>query len=152
MIPANDYIIIDFEIKGNAIKLYLAHEGLDCWGGDDWNDRPYEHNAGEVYEEYVDATVVVHFSFDNACVLEPCSGHLNSRWSKDDMMDRRVPMFAVIPVSEGREMWQYELLKFEEAFMDDTSIPVYMGDHLDSLVNEGQKLIVAVEFGEGWDE
>ena len=147
---SNDYVIIDFAIRGNAIKLYLAHDGIEDWGGDDWDDTPYEYNADAVYDEYVDATVVLHFSFDRAYVYEPCDGYLNSRWSKDDMKDRRVPMFAVMPKPEGESEWWHSYLNFEEAFMDDNTICAYMGDSLGSLVDEAGNLLVAVEFGEGW--
>ena len=35
--------IIDFERKGNLIRLYLGKNGKQ-WG-DDWVDFPYEHNG-----------------------------------------------------------------------------------------------------------
>ena len=41
--------IIDVATYGNIIKLFLSKtKNKDIWG-DDWNDAPYEHNAGEVY-------------------------------------------------------------------------------------------------------
>ena len=39
--------IIDFERKGNVVRFYLGKNG-EQWG-DDWDDAPYEHNAGKVY-------------------------------------------------------------------------------------------------------
>ena len=42
--------ILDFELKGNVIKFYLGN--CNDWWGDDWDDRPYEHNAGKVYDQY----------------------------------------------------------------------------------------------------
>ena len=68
--------IIDFEKKGNIVRFYLGEKTED-WGwtnpeykdytgetpswlkpkdtyyGDDWDDAPYEHNAGQVYEEFI---------------------------------------------------------------------------------------------------
>lgn len=43
--------IIDFERKGNLVRFYLGDDDLEEWYGDDWNDTPYEHNAGQVYDE-----------------------------------------------------------------------------------------------------
>lgn len=42
--------IIDFERKGNLVRFYLGDDDLHDWSGDDWNDTPYEYNAGQVYE------------------------------------------------------------------------------------------------------
>ena len=42
--------IIDFEIKGNQVKFYLGSDNCDNYWGDDWDDKPYEHNAGEPYD------------------------------------------------------------------------------------------------------
>lgn len=40
--------IIDMEKKGNVVRFYLGENGKQ-WG-DDWNDAPYDCNAGTVYE------------------------------------------------------------------------------------------------------
>lgn len=47
--------------------------------GDDWDDAPYEHNAGEPYGD--DITIVAF----RADLVEPCDGHINSAWSVDDI-------------------------------------------------------------------
>lgn len=90
----SDLEIIDFERKGNVIRFYLGKNGGQ-WG-DDWNDRPYECNAGIVYNEYVTAYVDVAISFD-CLVLEPCDGVLNSQYSKEDMIERKVPCIVIVP-------------------------------------------------------
>ena len=113
--------IIDFKRKGNVVRFYLGEKTPD-WGwtrpdytrdgktpdwlkpsnryyGDDWDDRPYEHNAGQVYEEFIKGYKDIAFDFDDL-VLEPCCGawNCNSRWCKDDMVARRVPSIkAVVP-------------------------------------------------------
>jgi hypothetical protein len=84
--------IIDVEIKGNAIRLYVGENGKQ-WG-DDWNDAPYEHNAGTVYAEYVERTVDIAIPFD-LYVIEPSDGQLNSSWCKEDMIHRKVAAFWV---------------------------------------------------------
>lgn len=35
------------------MRFYLGDDNLTEWYGDDWDDTPYECNAGEVYGEYV---------------------------------------------------------------------------------------------------
>lgn len=93
--------IIDFARKGNVVRFFLGKDDLQDWYGDDWNDTPYEHNAGQVYDEFISAVKDVTFSFDDL-VLEPkddwhnCG---NSSWSKDDMIARRVPCLIVVPAA-----------------------------------------------------
>ena len=87
--------IIDFRRKGNEVRFYLGKDDLEDWGGDDWNDIPYEHNAGQVDPEYVVGVCDLAFPFEWA-VVEPCNGALNSRWCKDDMKARKVPCIVAI--------------------------------------------------------
>ena len=111
--------IIDFEKKGNVVRFYLGEETPE-WGwtnpdykypdgstpewlkpektywGDDWDDYPYECNAGRVYDEFVKGHKDISFGFDTM-VLEPCDGYPNSEWSKKDMIERKVPCLIVIP-------------------------------------------------------
>ena len=88
--------IIDFEQKGNVVRFYLGADNLEDWHGDDWDDTPYEHNAGQVYSEFVSKVKDIAFDFDDL-VLEPCDGYDNSTWCKDDMRDRLVPCIIVVP-------------------------------------------------------
>jgi hypothetical protein len=64
--------IIDFKRKGNVVRFYLGDATVHYWG-DDWNDRPYEHNAGQVYEEFIKGYKDIAFDFDDL-VLEPANG------------------------------------------------------------------------------
>lgn len=91
--------IIDFKKKGNVVRFYLGEDDCNDYHGDDWDDSPYEHNAGEVYEEYVKEHVDIAFDFD-CLVLEPQDdwhNQSNSEWCKDDMKDRLVPCIIVVP-------------------------------------------------------
>lgn len=106
--------IIDVETKGNVIRFYLGENGKQ-WG-DDWDDMPYEHNAGTVYKEYVERTADVAIPFD-MYVSEPADGTLNSEWSKQDMIDRKVHCLLI----ESSEWGGKELLK------------VYFGDDFTEL-------------------
>ena len=44
-------VICDWQTKGNVVRLYCCDQDKydDAWG-DDWSDRPYEHNAGSPYD------------------------------------------------------------------------------------------------------
>jgi hypothetical protein len=118
--------VIDFKRKGNVVRFYLG-EKTPGWGwtrsdytrngttpdwlkpsdryyGDDWDDRPYEHNAGQVYEEFIKGYKDIAFDFDDF-VLEPCCGTHNSRWCKDDMVTRRVPCIIVVPKEVHQDSW-----------------------------------------------
>lgn len=120
--------IIDFKKKGNVVRFYLGEETPD-WGwtrsdyirngktpdwlkpsdsyyGDDWDDRPYEHNAGQVYEEFIKGYKDVAFDFDDL-VLEPADGawNCNSRWCKDDMVARKVPCIIAVPKEVHQDSW-----------------------------------------------
>ena len=99
--------IIDFARKGNVVRFYLGEDNLENWYGDDWNDTPYEHNAGQVYDEYISGVKDIAFPFDSL-VLEPQddwhnSG--NSSWCKDDMRERNVPCIIVVPKEKVHD-WQ----------------------------------------------
>ena len=118
--------IIDFEKKGNVVRFYLGEKTED-WGwtrsdyaingktpdwlkssdtyyGDDWDDRPYEYNAGKVYAEFIKGYKDIAFNFDDL-VLEPCCGTYNSSWCKDDMVARKVPCIIVVPKEVYKDSW-----------------------------------------------
>ena len=86
--------VIDFNLYGNVIKFYLGENDCTDYWGDDWDDAPYEHNAGKVYSEYVKATADVAFPL-KCDVCEACEGYGNSPFSKEDMKNRKVPCITV---------------------------------------------------------
>lgn len=87
------------------VRFFLGKDNDEEYGGDDWNDTPYESNAGSVYEQYVTGTVDLAFPFD-ALVLEPCSDVINSRYCKDDMKAGIVPCVIVVPTDLAKNSWQ----------------------------------------------
>lgn len=130
--------LIDIDTKGNVVRFYLG-EKTEKWGwtdpnykdgsgktpewlspsdrfyGDDWNDSPYEHNAGPVYPWFVKGTFDISFPFDSI-LLEPKDGELNSEYCKDDLVDRKAPVLLVISKEaqhkladngNGHETWAY---------------------------------------------
>lgn len=78
--------LIDFEKKGNVARLYFGKNGEQK--GDDWDDRPYECNAGTVYEEFVESMVDLFFLID-VRVEEPADNHLNSEYCKNDFINKK---------------------------------------------------------------
>ena len=96
--------IIDFEKKGNVVRFWLGADDLSEWWGDDWDDRPYDCNAGLVYERFVSGHRDIAFPFDDL-VLEPCQGVLNCEYCKEDMVKRKVPCIIVVPESVWEGSW-----------------------------------------------
>lgn len=96
--------VIDVATKGNVIRFYIGENGKQ-WG-DDWDDAPYEHNAGVVYDKFVDRTFDVAIPFD-MFVSEPGRDHTNSEWCKQDMIDRKIHCVLI----ESSEWGGTELLK-----------------------------------------
>lgn len=56
-------------------SAYFTDKPLDEVWGDDWDDIPYEHNAGTPYGD------TIELKFSNVNLFEPCYGHLNSPYS-----------------------------------------------------------------------
>lgn len=120
--------IIDCDVKGNVVRLHLGDDDLADWGGDDWNDRPYDCNAGPVEDRYVSAVmdVAVPWRFG---VLEPKDERVNCEFSRDDMKARRVPMLLVAHPDD----WGWTPT-WVEAIGDERTTRVYMGDKPDVLL------------------
>ena len=121
--------IIDFERKGNQVKFYLGDDNENNYWGDDWDDAPYEHNAGQVYDEFVKDTKMINFDFDDL-VLEPSDGSLNSKWSKDDMSNRRTPCIIVVPAQLKKHNWSGEF-NYWNQIQSNKITKFYFGDKVD---------------------
>ena len=149
--------IIDCKKKGNIVRFYLGEkepewgwtnkdyknesgetpawlEPSDIYEGDDWDDAPYEHNAGTVYEEFIKGTVDVAFGYDDL-VIEPSFGYLNSNWCKEDMRERKIPCLIVIPedVLKANNLHEWNVYNFNEAMKIDGAIKYYFGDPVESI-------------------
>ena len=119
--------IIDFERKGNVVRFYLgADDCFDYWG-DDWNDAPYDCNAGTVYRDFVIGHKDMCFPFDDL-VLEPCSGWQSPWYTKEDMKKRKVPCIIVVPKKIHENGWDDSFSKFVGA---DGIQRFYFEDHMD---------------------
>ena len=103
--------IIDFQKKGNVVRFWLGEDNLKEWHGDDWNDTPYEYNAGTVYDEFISGYRDVAFDFDSL-VIEPCECTTNSELCKDDMVARKVPCIIVVPKELADDSWYGQDFKY----------------------------------------
>ena len=66
--------------------MYFTSDIKNQWG-DDWNDRPYEHNAGTPYETHTTVKKIAFIGYYS----EPCSYHHNSPYSVQDINNGAVP-------------------------------------------------------------
>lgn len=126
-----DREIIDFETKGNVIRFYLG-KNKKQWG-DDWNDAPYENNAGTVYDEFVGSIEDIYVGF-NCLVLQPCDGadNLNSRFSKQDMINGATPCIIIVPPKLIE--YDYMYASFNQWVGNKDVIKIYFGDNIDQLI------------------
>ena len=62
---------------------YFSPSIEDEWG-DDWNDAPYEHNAGEPYHQV--CTLLIRGDYKT-----PRCGHYNSPWSVQQINQQKIP-------------------------------------------------------------
>lgn len=103
--------IIDFFRHGNVVRLYYGEDDCNDYWGDDWDDAPYEHNAGEVYSKYIRGFVEFAFPLDFA-IIEPSDCYFNSPYSKEDMKNRKIPCITISTEPE---------------------IKLYFGDNIDEI-------------------
>lgn len=126
--------IIDFEKNGNVVRFYIGTSD-DYWG-DDWNDCPYEHNAGTVYSAYVTRIIDVAFPFD-AKVLEPADDYPawqgNSPYTKEDMKKRNTPCLIVVPEEIALNDWVYD--SFTKYVGSDNVERFYFNDPVKKIQN-----------------
>ena len=139
--------ILDFELFGNIVKLYLG-ETVEGIFGDDWNDIPYEHNAGTVYDKFYTDTVEIAFPLSTQ-VYEPCFGYDNSPYCKKDFLFRKVPFLLF---GQLEESWRYH--DFDELLEEVPTLhKLYIGDDWEDVLVKYGNLFTRVEetTDEAWD-
>ncbi len=121
--------IADFKKKGNVVRFYLTNDETEYWYGDDWNDYPYEHNAGCVYLEFVSGYIDIAFPFD-CSLLEAKDDwryNMNSPYCKDDMRERKVP--CVLAVNEtDPTVWSDDSFSYYIGYDSPITTKFYFGD------------------------
>ena len=117
--------IIDWVNYGNVIRFYLGEDSLKNWYGDDWNDSPYDCNAGVVYEEFVRAYCDYYISPDYR-VLEQSDYNDRFNCCKDDFKDGSMPILFIVKKDDNYDFCGFEydkdLLRADYIF--------YMGQEL----------------------
>lgn len=119
--------ILDWEKKGNVVRLYLGDDAEKDWWGDDWDDKPYECNAGTVYMRFVKEYVDIAFSF-NWIVQEPAEDwhyNSNSPYCKEDFKNRYAPIFVAYCSEE--DSWS-KPETYSEIVPMENCVKVYVGD------------------------
>ena len=114
--------IIDYDKKGNLVRFFFGKDDCLDYLGDDWDDTPYEHNAGEVYEEYVEGYVDICFPFD-CSVMESCDDWRydgNSPFCKEDLKKRMAPCIVAVYEKQGE-------------LIDDNSFTLYSSSDVDNV-------------------
>lgn len=128
--------IIDFDRKGNVVRYYLGDDDCQDYRGDDWNDAPYDCNAGTVYKEFQRGYRDVAYPFDDK-VLEPCCGGINCGWSKNDLKKRKTPCLIVVPAEiAGKSSW---CDNYEYWIGADGVKRIYLGDPMEPDVVFGEQ-------------
>jgi len=88
-LPASDGSPVLCYVDGSW--AYFTTRKLSDQLGDDWNDAPYEHNAGTPYEysehdrkEGREPWLIIKVAWDGD-FEPPCEGHCNSPWSVEQI-------------------------------------------------------------------
>lgn len=134
--------LIDFQKVGNVARLFLGND--KNYTGDDWNDRPYDANAGRVYDRYILGTVEMMIPFEYS-LLEPKEPEYlpSCSWCMDDMKERKCP--ALVVYKNKDLSWNRED-NFNKAVMDDNSVKIYLGDDLADIKSALYKLDENIQF------
>jgi hypothetical protein len=71
---------------------YFTTQKIEDQWGDDWDDAPYEHNAGEPYEDWKSVQAglspqwaIIKVAFDAHDLKDPSYGQVNSRYSVESI-------------------------------------------------------------------
>ena len=88
------YKILDFEFYGNVIKLFLGHESLSDWTGEDWNNYA-EDSYSPVNYEFVLRTILLVVNPDkfNVVAFDETLG--NCMFTKNTMTKNKYPFMAI---------------------------------------------------------
>lgn len=126
--------VIDFDLKGNQVILFLGKPELEVYGGDGWDDAPYEFCAGRVGSKYVEEAVVLNFSAD-ATVCQACEAQdkcpeseIPGNVSKNELRAKKIPCILY-----GRKDGTCGEIRFDDAFGEvakEAGVPVSKFEHM----------------------
>lgn len=134
--------VIDFEQKGNVVRLYYGTNKNNEYHGSAWSIPPYEHNAGMVKQQYVKGSVDIAFNTMYVVLSPETDYHYNdhSPFSKNDFKNRKAPCIIVKKLEQSDE-WVY----YSELMGDKTALQIYFNDDInivkDKCVKYGGNII-----------
>ena len=134
IVRIKDLKIIDFKKAGNVIRLF-AGTGDDYWG-DDWDDTPYEHNAGPVYDQYIIAFVDIGFPVDTI-VTEPSDDwhyNGNSPYCKEDFKKNNAPCLIINKAPE--DISSYPEDEYSRLLGDKNTKHIYFNDDFKKTIDD----------------
>lgn len=142
--------IIDYEVQGSNLMLCLSDKADNYWG-DDWDDCPYEHNAGPVYEEFVAKKVVLHFPWGTK-LIEPNYNTINSPYTKEMIKENKIPCCIICNYQDLHRViekrWDYNLnTYYEDVVKSNIGVHVNFNDSLKALLDQlsGKFDVLAIE-------
>ena len=146
-----DFVICDWQTKGNVVRLYCCRKDVydDVWG-DDWDDIPYEYNAGLVYDKYISYTIDLYFDWD-IVILEAKNDWIyngNSPFSKSDFKENKAPIFIAYWPQENDYWDGSEYHKVIGCKNSNRILKFYMGDNIHVIIaglNKKEKFLSHME-------
>ena len=133
----NKLKIIDFDTYGNVIQLYLGDINDSEYYGDDWDDRPYEHNAGTVYKSYIKGVIEIAFPSFIWVLAAEDDWHYNgnSPFCKEDFKNMKAPCLVIVNDNDPYQMgWSYS-----EKMGDKLSWRIYFNDTLEEILEKAKE-------------
>lgn len=121
--------IIDCQKKGNVVRFYLGND--PNYHGDDWDDRSYEEQCGQVYGRYILGYKDIAFPFEYS-VLEPSdrSDGKESRYTRDEFKRRVVPCIVAVDNRKYADQF-WEVNDFHRALGYEGIEKFYFGDFME---------------------
>lgn len=107
---------IDQSMNHSSVVYFSQSEPGDVWG-DDWNDAPFEHNAGIPYEEF--APFVTFVAFD---LILPNTEFVNSYYSVEDLNQKKFPWVREEIYQEDKKLYAGASVKEFIELMDELEI------------------------------
>ena len=127
--------IIGWKKKGNLVRFALGEDDLEYWHGDDFDDRPYEHNADTFpYSEYISDYEDVIFYWDIDVMEAADDWHYegNSPYSMEDFINKKAPILILYRRS-GDADWGNDYSYLLGAENSDKYHKIYMGENFDTI-------------------
>lgn len=116
--PPDDYLI-DFCERGNGVRLYFG-SSVEKITGDDWDDIPFESNAGIVYPEHVNFYIdaLIPFNWQITDVIDELDDYTNSRYCRNDFKSGELDLFWLSDKSCERENTYFRMGDLKESVME----------------------------------